>query len=92
MPEPLSAGFLMPHGELGFKQPETWLFIRNSYFKNHGAVDKIKRICGFDIPSGPLVSNSDPICGVFRFSPVRSRHLSHSCLLSVAETLNFHGS
>ena len=92
VPEPLCTGFLMPRGELGFKQPETWLFRRNSYFRNHGAVDKIKCICGFDIPSGPLVSKSDPIYGVFWFSPVHSRHLSNSCPLSIVETLNFHGS
>lgn len=56
VPEPLCAGCLMPCGELGYRQLETWLFIGNSCSKNSRAVDKNRT---------PLWSSGAPLCFPF---------------------------
>lgn len=63
-----------------------WQLIQ--FFQNNKAVDKITRVCGVHTFFGPL----DPSSGLIRrVSAVdHSCHFPISCLLSIAETLNFH--
>ena len=56
VPEPLCASCLMPCGEVGFKQLETWLFIRNSCSKNSKLLTKIKHL---EFRRGAMVNESD---------------------------------